>query len=500
LYEGTAQQVQARILDVAIQAARGLAYSHEKGLIHQDVKPGNILLTRDWDAKVADFGLAKAQSQLTDGRKPASSGYTLAYCPKEQAEGAEAAIWMDVYAWALTVAEMYLGGHQWPSGAEAAERFADYLHEARQPVPEPVAALLTRCLTTRTDGFEPIAEELSGIYRDNVGAEYPRPDAKAALDTADSLNNRALSFIDLGLTDVAEALWRQALAATPNHLPSLYNQGLYQWRRGEIDDEEVLRRCAASNMSQGARGLAGRWLAQINGERGVRETELFEQTDPCQIIDGFKYDVRVALTRDGKRLYAVSNVLRCYDTATMTCLFETPADHISACAILLTKDEKRVLFAGHDKRLKAVDTETGQLVYASEPCGGAIKLLCLHPNGRVCYSLSDRSESALCKWDVATGKRLSYIRGEARTYSDLAISPNGRYLYYCAGNLIQKEEPGLEKASRVYGEAVSVTEQGDRLYVVGEFATATGVVDAKTLKTVKGCACVGYHALLADHD
>ena len=88
LYEGTEEEVQERILDIAIQTARGLKYSHENGLIHQDVKPGNILLTKGWDAKVADFGLAKAQSQLTENEKPVSTGYTIQYCPREQAEGA----------------------------------------------------------------------------------------------------------------------------------------------------------------------------------------------------------------------------------------------------------------------------------------------------------------------------------------------------------------------------------------------------------------------------
>ena len=61
LYEGMTDLVQGRILDLAIQAARGLCYSHEKGLIHQDMKPGNLLLSSGWDAKVADFGLAKAR-------------------------------------------------------------------------------------------------------------------------------------------------------------------------------------------------------------------------------------------------------------------------------------------------------------------------------------------------------------------------------------------------------------------------------------------------------
>ena len=77
LYEGAEDEVQARILDIAIQTARGLMYSHENGLIHQDVKPGNILLTGDWEAKVADFGLAKANRQLAGGLR--SDGYSPAY-------------------------------------------------------------------------------------------------------------------------------------------------------------------------------------------------------------------------------------------------------------------------------------------------------------------------------------------------------------------------------------------------------------------------------------
>ena len=60
LYKGEGAAVQERILSIAIQTARGLAYSHARGLNHQDVKPGNLLLSKDWDAKISDFGLAMA--------------------------------------------------------------------------------------------------------------------------------------------------------------------------------------------------------------------------------------------------------------------------------------------------------------------------------------------------------------------------------------------------------------------------------------------------------
>ena len=95
LYEGEPQLVLKRILDIAIQFAWGLAYAHEQGLVHLDVKPHNALMTPDGVLKVTDFGLAKAGTGIERGQKVDSnkgflvsgSAYTRAYCSPEQAAG-----------------------------------------------------------------------------------------------------------------------------------------------------------------------------------------------------------------------------------------------------------------------------------------------------------------------------------------------------------------------------------------------------------------------------
>ena len=97
LYAGSEPEVLRRILDIAIQLAWGLDYAHEQGLIHQDVKPDNVLLSSDGDAKVGDFGIAKAKADFAasgttnaqfEGTMISKAGaYTPAYCAPEQSAG-----------------------------------------------------------------------------------------------------------------------------------------------------------------------------------------------------------------------------------------------------------------------------------------------------------------------------------------------------------------------------------------------------------------------------
>ena len=238
LYCGTTSEVQERILDIAIQAARGLLYSHTNKLLHQDIKPGNLLLTREWDAKIADFGLASTQTLLGSGK---GTGYTLEYCPREQASGEEPARWMDIYAWALTALEMYAGERLWEKGEEAAERCGQYFDRCRAEVPANMRDLIVSCLTDKPADFRRVLESLEQIYREVTGHKYPRnyPE-KAASDTADSLNNRAMSYLDLGMPEEAQKLWEEALLHEPDHADTLFNRELYLMRTSRKTDSEAM--------------------------------------------------------------------------------------------------------------------------------------------------------------------------------------------------------------------------------------------------------------------
>ncbi len=87
----------ARTLDVIEQAASGLAAAHRSGLLHRDIKPGNLLLSDDGLIKITDFGIARAAGSAVHTRTGALAG-TPAYLAPERFSGAPATPAADLYA------------------------------------------------------------------------------------------------------------------------------------------------------------------------------------------------------------------------------------------------------------------------------------------------------------------------------------------------------------------------------------------------------------------
>lgn len=98
----------ARAVAIAADACEALECAHRAGVIHRDVKPANLIVTREGQTKLADFGIAKA-AEMTRVTQVGSVLGTVAYLSPEQATGGETGPQSDIYSLAVVAFEM-LGG------------------------------------------------------------------------------------------------------------------------------------------------------------------------------------------------------------------------------------------------------------------------------------------------------------------------------------------------------------------------------------------------------
>jgi len=95
-------------LSIIEQACEGLDYAHRHGVVHRDVKPGNLLRAREGQVKLADFGIAKATEQSSITQVGSVLG-TAAYLAPEQARGEEAGPSADLYALGVVAYQLISG-------------------------------------------------------------------------------------------------------------------------------------------------------------------------------------------------------------------------------------------------------------------------------------------------------------------------------------------------------------------------------------------------------
>jgi eukaryotic-like serine/threonine-protein kinase len=168
-------------LGLALEVAHGLAYAHQYGLVHRDVKPQNVLLNGDGRAKVTDFGIARSLDVEHGVTQTGTVLGTSNYIAPEQASGQQVDAQTDVYSLGVVLYELLAGEVPFPG-----ENFVSVamkhvnepppnLLDARPDVPPRVALAVDRALekdpSRRFPSMDAFSAELAGCLGDVGGAD-----------------------------------------------------------------------------------------------------------------------------------------------------------------------------------------------------------------------------------------------------------------------------------------------------------------------------------------
>ena len=137
-----------RVLDIIAQTSRALQAAHEHGLVHRDIKPGNLLITPDHQVKITDFGIARVADQVSLTATGQVMG-TVQYLAPEQATGKGSTPSTDIYSLGIVAYEALAGKRPF-GGANQMEIAMAQINDAPPALPDTVnpriADLVMQCL------------------------------------------------------------------------------------------------------------------------------------------------------------------------------------------------------------------------------------------------------------------------------------------------------------------------------------------------------------------
>ncbi len=263
-----------QVLDVAAQVAMALQHADERGIVHRDIKPQNLMITDSGMVKLLDLGIARVHSlpSLTQ------SGFvgSLYYISPEQAMGGRTDIRSDIYSLGIVMYEMLAGAP--PFSADTPWMIVNMhisgqsvpLAQRRPDIPEDVDWLISKCMAKDPqDRFQTPAELLEAVEWVREGAQAARPrGTRRAGDLAaqpiDRLYRRAVEFTEAGRWQQAIDLFGQILTQDPTY-------------------EDVADRLAAAMQQARLETLYTEALRLLRNQEQKKATELLMEiaaTDP----------------------------------------------------------------------------------------------------------------------------------------------------------------------------------------------------------------------------
>ncbi|BBM86612.1 protein kinase domain-containing protein [Candidatus Uabimicrobium amorphum] len=390
-------------LDIAIQIARGMAHTHESNLVHRDLKSANVMISQSGEVKVTDLGLAKAtalaeismeeseveaSAQLTIAGKAMG---TIAYMPPEQWRGSDIDFHVDIYAFGCILYEIFC--HRLPfikDNEDARSDFVAYKHMHNfvkapapesikdprlswQTIPNELAQLMRNCLekepANRPQSFREIEKILLQIYYQITAKAYPHKTVDKLKQHAADLNNKALSYFDLGREEEAMELLEEAVRANSLCVSAVLNYRCMQYRKQGFSSEGFVDTL--------------KWARSFSPEH----------TGPDVLENLFFRKPLRSFSREAN----------------------SPA--------IITPDRRFLIFTNEEHTLKVYDIGSGESLH--DLCGHNAKVthITVAPGGR--FAISNSEDKTLQVWDLDGRKSICTLSGYEDEIICAAITSDG---------------------------------------------------------------------------
>ncbi|MBN2144247.1 MAG: protein kinase [Candidatus Aureabacteria bacterium] len=426
LYLASPDATLEKIIDIAIQAGWGLLHAHQHQIVHQDMKPENILMTPEGTAKVTDFGLTRAAKihidriDSSEGKSVLATfgGMTPSYCSPEQSRREKVTRRSDLWSWAVTVLEMFVGGVEWPSGTLAGKVLEIKLasNSFLIPMPDLLAGLLKRCFKINPDerphSMEEVVKELRDIYIKLFHKSYPRNQPGRIQAKSDMLNNRALSMIDMGKIKEAEYFFQESLKVNPHHPETIYNMGLLHYYSKDVPLTALM-----SDVSEATLAPASKpWIKEyLFGLICMEENEMEAAKDHLHaaVRLGGGREIREALHFLEKQIVRKSG---------SAVVYQTGNDSIQSLCFF--PDGTKALSGNMDGSLMVWDLFTDKAPMRWEGHQAQISVILIHGP----YAVTGSYDHTIRIWDWASGKCVQVLKGHSGPVLCLSVSKNMQYL------------------------------------------------------------------------